>query len=176
LTRIGAPYPESLDTTRFDGGVVAQMPVADRYLLTARMSATRKDEDYLRGDVRERDIQDTVFAELAVRGTAPRQTWVGGVAFERSVLDPRDEPRFAYQYNVPGAFLQDDIDVRRWLTLSISGRVDVHSEFGTFLSPARLGTCSGRRVDQSRLDRQRILCSHGAHRGNGSRRTRDSHD
>ena len=61
------------------------------------MSATGKDEDYLRGDVREHDVQDTFFAELAVRGTAPRQTWVGGVAFERSTLDPRDEPRFAYQ-------------------------------------------------------------------------------
>jgi len=135
LTPTGAPYPESLDTTRFDGGVVAQMPVADRYVLTARMSATRKDENYLRGDVREGDIQDTVFAELAVRGTAPRQTWVGGVAFERSTLDPHDEPQFAHQYNVPGVFLQDDINVRRWLTLSVSGRVDVHNEFGTFLSP-----------------------------------------
>jgi iron complex outermembrane receptor protein len=135
LTPTGAPYPESLDTTRFDGGVVAQMPVAGRYVLTARMSATGKDEDYLRGDAREHDVQDTFFAELAVRGTAPRQTWVGGVAFERSTLDPRDEPRFAYQYNVPGVFLQDDIEVQRWLTLSVSGRLDVHSAFGTFVSP-----------------------------------------
>jgi len=135
LTPTGAPYPESLDTTRFDGGVVAQVPVAGRYVLTARMSATAKDEDYIRGDVRERDRQDTFFAELAVRGTAPRQTWVGGVAFERSTLDPRDEPRFAYRYNVPGLFLQDDIEVQRWLTLSLSGRLDVHSAFGTFISP-----------------------------------------
>ena len=131
----GAPYPESLETTRFDGGVVAQMPVAGRYVVTARMSATGKDEDYLRGDVREHDVQDTFFAELAVRGTAPRQTWVGGVAFERSTLDPRDDPRFAYQYNVPGVFMQDDIEVQRWLTLSVSGRLDVHSAFGTFVSP-----------------------------------------
>lgn len=135
LTPTGAPYPESLDTTRFDGGVVAQMPVAGRYVLTARMSATRKNEDYLRGNVREHDIQDTFFAELAVRGTAPRQTWVAGVAFERSTLDPRDEPQFAYQYNVSGVFLQDDIDLRRWLTLSISGRLDSHNTFGTFVSP-----------------------------------------
>ena len=139
LTPTGAPYLESLDTTRFDGGVVAQMPVAGRYVLTARMSATGKDEDYLRGDVREHDIQDTFFAELAVRGTALRQTWVGGVAFERSTLDPRDEPPFAYQDNVSGVFLQDDIDVQRWLTLSVSGRLDSHSTFGTFVSP-RLST------------------------------------
>ena len=135
LTPTGAPYPESLETTRFDGGMVAQMLVAGRYVLTARVSATRKDEDYLRGDVREHDIQDTFFAELAVRGTAPRQTWVGGVAFERSTLDPRDEPRFAYLYNVSGAFLQDDIDVQRWLTLSVSGRLDSHNTFGAFVSP-----------------------------------------
>ena len=135
LTPTGAAYPESLETTRFDGGVVAQMSVAGRYVVTARMSATGKDEDYLRGDVREHDVQDTFFAELAVRGTAPRQTWVGGVAFERSTLDPRDEPRFAYRYTVPGVFLQDDIEVQRWLTLSVSGRLDVHNAFGTFVSP-----------------------------------------
>ena len=99
------------------------------------MSATAKDEDYLRGDVREHDIQDTFFVELAVRGTAPRQTWVGGVAFERSTLDPRDEPRFAYQYSVSGVFLQDDIDVYRWLTVSVSGRLDSHNTFGAFVSP-----------------------------------------
>lgn len=135
LSQTGAPYPESLDTTRFDGGLVAQTPVAERYVLTARVSATRKDEDYLRGEGRERDVQDTFFTELALRGTAPRQTWVGGVAFEQSTLDPRDQPRFAYRHNVPGVFLQDDIDVQRWLTLSVSGRVDFHNVFGTFVSP-----------------------------------------
>jgi iron complex outermembrane receptor protein len=135
LPAIGGPYPESLDTTRFDGGIVGQVPIAGRYVATTRVSATRKDGDYLRGDVRERDVQDTLFAELALRGTAPRQTWVGGVAFERSTLDPRDQPRFAYDYTVPGVFLQDDIDVQRWLTLSVSGRVDFHNAFGRFVSP-----------------------------------------
>jgi hypothetical protein len=43
-------------------------------VLTARMSATGKDEKYLRGDVREHNIHDTFFGDLAVRGTAPRQT------------------------------------------------------------------------------------------------------
>jgi iron complex outermembrane receptor protein len=135
LTPTGVPYPESLETARFDGGMVAQMPVAGRYVATARMSATSKNEDYRRGDVRERDVQDTVFAELAVRGTAPRQTWVGGAAFERSTLDPRDDARFGYQYNVPGVFVQDDIDVQRWLTVSVSGRLDAHNTFGTSVSP-----------------------------------------
>jgi len=34
-----------------------------------------------------------------------------------------------------GVFAQDDIDVATWLSVSSSGRVDVHSEYGTFFSP-----------------------------------------
>jgi outer membrane receptor for ferrienterochelin and colicins len=135
LAATGAPYPESVETARLDGGIVAQTLVAGRYALSARLSATRKDERHIRGDVPEQDLQDTLFTEVSVRGTARRQTWVGGAAFERSTLDPRDQPRFAYTYNVPGFFLQDDIEVQRWLSVSLSGRLDVHNEFGTFVSP-----------------------------------------
>ena len=135
LSATGEPFLESLDTTRFDGGLIAQTPLRGRHVMTARLSATRKGEHYRRGALPEHDLQDTLFAELAVRGTARRQTWVGGIAFERSTLDPRDQPQFAYAYNVPGVFAQDDIEVSRWLTISASGRVDVHNQFGTFLSP-----------------------------------------
>ena len=135
LTPTGAPYSESLDTMRLDGGLVAQTPLAGRYVLTARVSATVKDEQYRRGDAPEHDVQRTLFAETFLRGTAPRQTWVGGLAFERSSLDARDQPPLSHEYNVPGVFFQDDIDVQRWLTLSLSGRLDVHSRFGTFVSP-----------------------------------------
>jgi len=134
LTATGQPFHESLDTTRVDGGMVAQAPVA-RYMLTARVSATRKDGRHMMGDQPEHDVQDTFFTEVALRGTARRQTWVGGVAFERSTLDPRDQPQFAYAFNVPGLFVQDDIDVTPWMALSASARLDFHNEFGTFLSP-----------------------------------------
>lgn len=135
LPATGAAYPESVDTARLDGGIVAQSTIATRYVLTARLSATHKDERHLRGDVPEHDLQDTLFTEVSVRGTAPKQTWVVGGAFERSTLDPRNDPGLAYEYNVPGLFLQDDIDVTRWLAVSASGRVDVHNVFGTFVSP-----------------------------------------
>ena len=38
-------------------------------------------------------------------------------------------------HTVPGVFVQDDVDLRPWLSLSASGRLDAHSEFGTFFSP-----------------------------------------
>jgi hypothetical protein len=47
----------------------------------------------------------------------------------------RDQPQFSYVFNVPGLFVQDDIELKPWLTLSASGRLDVQSEFGTLFSP-----------------------------------------
>jgi outer membrane receptor for ferrienterochelin and colicins len=149
LSTTAAPFVESLETQRFDAGVVAQTPVAQRYILTARVSVTHKSGAHVLGDLREDDAQSTVFSEVALRGTAPRQTWVGGLAFERSTLDARDQPAFNYAYGVPGVFAQDDIDVRRWLAVSISARLDAHDQFGAFLSPRvsallRGGTWSSR--------------------------------
>ena len=68
LAPTAAPYPETLDTTRLDGGLVSN---ADR----------------------------------------------------RSI-------------RLDGALVHDDdLDVQRWLTLSLSGRVDAHNRYGTFVSP-----------------------------------------
>jgi outer membrane receptor for ferrienterochelin and colicin len=50
-------------------------------------------------------------------------------------IPPIDLPRFAYTFTVPGVFVQDDLDVGRWLAISASARLDQHSEFGTFISP-----------------------------------------
>ena len=58
-------------------------------------------------------------------------------------------PRFAYTFTTPGIFVQDDIDIQPWLAMSMSGRLDHHSEYGWFLSPRvsalfRSGTWSTR--------------------------------
>jgi iron complex outermembrane receptor protein len=60
---------------------------------------------------------------------------VGGLAIERDRFQPLDLPVFAYTFTTPGVFVQDDVDVARWLALSASVRVDDHSEFGAFVSP-----------------------------------------
>jgi iron complex outermembrane receptor protein len=78
---------------------------------------------------------DTLFGEVALRGTAGPHTWVAGGAFERHTFDPQNLPRFAYRYSVPALFAQDDVTVRPWLTVSASGRVDNHNVYGTFMSP-----------------------------------------
>ncbi len=131
----GEPYEESLDTTRIDAGVSGQTLVAGRYVFTARAAFSGQGHDHLFGDVRERDRHDTAFAEAAWRGSAGRHTWVAGFAIEHDSYDPEDVPRFKYAFTTPGIFVQDDIDLTKMLIVSASGRVDWHSEYGTFFSP-----------------------------------------
>jgi iron complex outermembrane receptor protein len=135
LPSTGQPYVEALDTHRYDAGTVAQFLLNGRYVVTARAAAARQRHDHRFGEITERDRHDTAFGELAIRGTRGRQTWVAGLAFERDSYEPKDVPQFAYTFNVPGAFAQHDVDIGRALSLSTSGRLDVHSEYGTFFSP-----------------------------------------
>jgi outer membrane receptor for ferrienterochelin and colicins len=135
LSATHQPFVESLDTARVDGGFAAQTLVGGRYVVTARASATRQHHEHVLGEITEDDVHDTLFGEVAIRGHHGVHTWVGGVAFERDAFNPRELPKFAYTYSAPGAFAQDDIDISRWLTVSASGRLDVHNQFGTFVSP-----------------------------------------
>ena len=108
---------------------------AERYVLTTRATVSRQWHDHRFGEVFERDRHSTYFGEVTVRGSHEGHTWVGGVAVEQDRYDPSDLPRFGYTFTTPGIFIQDDIDIRPWLALSMSGRLDHHSEYGTFFSP-----------------------------------------
>jgi iron complex outermembrane receptor protein len=131
----GNEYREALDTRRMDAGAVGQLLFRQRYLLSARAAVMQQRHDHQFGEVRERDRHETAFGEVTVRASARRNTLVAGVALERDAYRPRDLREFDYTFTVPGVFVQDDVDVTRWLSLSASGRLDHHSEYGTFFSP-----------------------------------------
>ena len=132
---LGVPYVEALNTRRIDGGLVGQVLFRQRYLLSMRIAAMEQRHDHQFGEIRERDRHRTEFGEVTLRATAGRNTLVGGVALERDVYRPIDVSRFAYAFTVPGAFLQDDVDISRWMSVSASGRLDDHNQYGTFFSP-----------------------------------------
>jgi len=135
LPATGAPYIAALNTRRYDLGGNLQFVVQKRYVLTARLAVSLQDHDHRFGDVRERDRHELLFGELAARGTFRRNTWVAGIAAEREVYLPRDVPQFTYRYTTPGIFVQDDIEIASWLSVSASGRADFQSQYGTFFSP-----------------------------------------
>ncbi|HEX4932941.1 MAG TPA: TonB-dependent receptor plug domain-containing protein, partial [Gemmatimonadaceae bacterium] len=135
LPGAGGTYVESLDTSRYDAGAVAQFLLKERFVVTARGSVVRQRHEHHLGDTRERDRHTVAFGEVAVRGSARSRTWVAGLAIERDDYEPLDVPRFAYTFTVPGMFVVYDVDVSPALSISASARVDAHSEYGTFFSP-----------------------------------------
>ncbi len=139
LAATGAPYVEALNTRRYDLGGTFQALIDSRIVVTARMAASQANYDHRFGEIVENESHSMLFGELAARGTVGRQTWVIGAAAERETFTPHDVPRFAYQYATPGLFLQDDIVVAPWLSVSASARLDFHSRYGAFFSPRLSG-------------------------------------
>jgi iron complex outermembrane receptor protein len=135
LSATGDPYREALDTRRYDLGGNAQLLIADRYVVTTRFSASARRHEHRFGEIRERDRHELLFGEVSLRGSYRRHTWVAGVAAERDAYQPIDVPRFAYEYVSPGVFVQDDVNIASWLSVSASARADFHNRFGTFFSP-----------------------------------------
>ncbi|HEY6361693.1 MAG TPA: TonB-dependent receptor, partial [Vicinamibacterales bacterium] len=131
----GAPHPENLDTTRFDGGLVGRFLIPGGRVLAVRASSMTQRHEHTFGSVTEGTRSRTWFGETSLTGTSGRHTWVGGAALQRDAFSSPEVPRFDYTHTVPGVFGQDDYAVTPRLTLSASGRLDVHSEFGTFFSP-----------------------------------------
>jgi outer membrane receptor for ferrienterochelin and colicins len=111
------------------------MLLAGRYVVTSRFSSSLQQHEHQFGQVVERDRHELLFGEVSLRGANGRHTWVAGAAAERDAYRPRDVPRFAYTFVTPGVFLQDDINLASWLSVSGSARVDFHNRFGTFFSP-----------------------------------------
>ncbi|MFN2564635.1 MAG: TonB-dependent receptor domain-containing protein [Gemmatimonadaceae bacterium] len=130
----GAPYAEALDTRRFDAGVIARFPFRSS-LLSLRGSATAQRHRHRFGDVRERDAHDTYFAEAALTSVRGSQTGVVGLALQQERYTSSDVPRFDYRHLVPAVFAQYEVEPTPRLALAASGRLDVHSEYGTFLNP-----------------------------------------
>jgi outer membrane receptor for ferrienterochelin and colicins len=139
LPAAGGSYVEALDTRRSDVGAAFQTLSGSGTMWSARGSWSLQHQDHQFGEVTERDDHKTGFAELTVRRAIATHTLVGGIAVERDSFQPTDVPRFAYTFTVPGVFVQDDVDVARWLAISASARLDRHSEFGAFLSPRIAG-------------------------------------
>jgi iron complex outermembrane receptor protein len=135
LPALGTSYIESLDTTRADAGAAFQALASNGLLWSTRASWSIQHQKHRFGETAENDERNTSFAELTVRRSLARHTLVGGVAVEREEFRPADVAQFTYAYTTPGVFVQDDVDVARWLALSASARLDRHSEFGVFLSP-----------------------------------------
>ena len=131
----GTEYVEALGTRRADVGGVGRVLLGGSALLSARGSAALQRHEHRFGEVRDDDEHRTAFLETALTGGGALLTWVAGLAVQMDDFATEALPAFDYTHTVPCAFGQLDYTPREWLALSVSGRVDRHSEFGTFFNP-----------------------------------------
>ena len=131
----GNPHAEDLDTHRMDGGVVGRFLLSGSRVLAIRASGMTQQRDRTFGATLETDTSTTWFGESSLTGTSGRHTWVVGAAVQRDAFESPNVPRFNFRYVAPGVFGQDEYALTPQVTLSGSGRIDVHNEFGTFVSP-----------------------------------------
>jgi len=131
----GNPFPQDQDTTRIDGGLLADVPLRDGLNWNARGSAMVQDHVHRFGDVVEDDRHESYLAETSLTGVTERSNWVLGVAYQAEIFASDTFPDFDYHYRVPGLFVQVDHDVTESVALSLSGRFDDHSEYGSQWSP-----------------------------------------
>jgi iron complex outermembrane receptor protein len=130
----GAPFAESLGTSRTDLGGVVRKAMASARLVAVRGSYGRESQDRTFGDVRERGVRTTGFGEISLQGASATHTWVVGGAYQHDGYDARDFPRFDYSFNAPALFAQDEFGAGS-IRVSLSGRIDAHDEYGTLASP-----------------------------------------
>ena len=131
-------FVQGVDTHRADVGGSARWR-AGQSLFTIRASTSSNAHGHQYGDVHYGDRHRASFAEVAATRQTGRHLFVAGAAFDGQSYRNDELPVFDYAWATPGLFVQDDVNLHRSWLLSISARVDWHSEYGTFFSP-RLST------------------------------------
>ena len=131
----GAAFTESLTSRHVDGGFVGRWLAFDKRVLAVRGSFMRRVQDRKFGTASEHSVRSTWFGEASLQGTSGRQTWVGGFAVQQDRHNLRELPQFDFRFSSPSVFMQDEIAVSRKVTVAVSARADVHSEYGVLATP-----------------------------------------
>jgi len=131
----GTTFPQTQDTNRIDGGIVAEVPVQDIGTLHLRASRMTQDHNHRFGSVVEEDRHDTLFGEAAFAARLTKTSLLAGVAVQRDAYRSEIFQQFDYTYTAPALFAQIEHDLRDTLTFAGSARWDDHSAYGARLSP-----------------------------------------
>jgi iron complex outermembrane receptor protein len=131
----GRPFDQRLDTTRADGGVVGRFVTAGGRVVAVRGSLSRTAQDRTFGDAFDTGTRLVWFGEASVAGVRGKHSWVLGGAVQQDRYRNDTVPAVGFTFTAPGVFAQDDIRFNGTLSASVSGRLDVHAEYGVLASP-----------------------------------------
>ncbi|MBI5214257.1 MAG: TonB-dependent receptor [Ignavibacteriae bacterium] len=131
-------YVETINTNRTDvAGSTKYEPSPDKALLFKFATAQLK-RDAVFGTLPFNATQSLFYSELQYTVDYEKQTLVLGAAFTSDILTDRTTTHslpLDYRYNSFGLFVQDELALTEITTILLSGRLDAHNEFGTFITP-----------------------------------------
>jgi outer membrane receptor for ferrienterochelin and colicins len=125
---------QAVDTTRGDLGVTWRSMVGSG-VLVARGAFVRLAHGHQYGLVEYDDRHQAAFAEASVAWVRGDHMFVVGGGLDSQRYRNDQFSRLDYGWTTPSVFVQDDWSVNEWASVSASGRVDVHPEFGALWSP-----------------------------------------
>jgi len=129
-------YSDDADTRRGDLGTVGRIVLDTSMFLTVRASLTREWQAHWYGSEREGNRRNTIFGDAALTKSLPRENLLtGGIAFERDQYAALDAREFSYRYTTPALYGEDTWTPDPRLSVTAGARLDMHSEFGDFVSP-----------------------------------------
>ena len=127
-------FEERLRTNRYDAGVVSGFLLGDN-MLSLRGAAASQRHSHLFGDVVERDAHLTWLGESSLTIPSGRSLWVVGAAVQEERYRGEDVSAFDFAYTTPGVFAQNTLTLTEAVSVTASGRVDFHGEYGTQFAP-----------------------------------------
>jgi iron complex outermembrane receptor protein len=128
-------YSDDADTRRGDVGTVGRVVLDTTMFLTVRASLTREWRTRWYGNDREANRRNTIFGDVALTKSLPENLLTGGIGFERDQFADLDSREFSYRYTTPALYGEDTWTPDPRLAVTAGARLDMHSEYGDFVSP-----------------------------------------
>lgn len=125
---------QSVDTRRADVGLVWRRAAAGGVFI-AKGALSTLGHEHTYGVAAYTDRHTFAMAEASLSRGIGRHLLVAGAALEVQRYRNQSLRGFNYQWVTPGLFVQDDITLSSMASLSLSGRVDAHPDYGALWSP-----------------------------------------
>jgi len=123
-----------VETTRGDAGMVWRRMAAGG-VVTAKAAASVLSHTHDFGHGAYDDRHSFGMVEASMSRAFGRHMVVAGGTVELQQYRNPSATRFNYRWITPGVFVQDDVTLSALVSLSLSGRVDQHPDFGALWSP-----------------------------------------
>ena len=130
---------QSINTDRVDFGATGRRPLGDGIAVAkatyVRLAHGHGYGERGRGLIEYDDRHESAMVEGSMLWSRGEHTFVVGGGFDAQWYRFGRPGGDDYTWTTPSLFLQDDVTLSDHATMSLSGRVDLHSEYGLLWSP-----------------------------------------